>query len=57
MKLHSILLAALMPDGHQLRITAGQEKTHFILHPGERVRSGFRKPVFAIRRAPKAFIP
>ena len=27
------------PDGHHLRITAGQEQTHFILHPGERVRS------------------
>ena len=27
------------PDGHHLRITAGQEKTHFLLHPGERVRS------------------
>ena len=27
------------PDGHLLRITAGQEQTHFILHPGERVRS------------------
>jgi alpha-galactosidase len=27
------------PDGHHLRVTAGQEQTHFILHPGERVRS------------------
>ena len=27
------------PDGHHLRITAGQEKTRFILHPSERVRS------------------
>ncbi|HXP63726.1 MAG TPA: alpha-galactosidase [Dongiaceae bacterium] len=28
-----------LPDGHRLRITAGQERAHFILHPGERVRS------------------
>ena len=27
------------PDRHHLRVTAGQEQTHFILHPGERVRS------------------
>ena len=27
------------PDGHHLRITAGQEQTRFLLHPGERVRS------------------
>jgi alpha-galactosidase len=27
------------PDDRQLRLTAGIEKTHFILHPGEKVRS------------------
>ena len=27
------------PDRQHLRVTAGQEQTHFILHPGERVRS------------------
>ena len=27
------------PDGHHLRVTAGQERTHFILHPGETVRT------------------
>jgi hypothetical protein len=27
------------PDRYHLRVTAGQEQTHFILHPGERVRS------------------
>ena len=27
------------PDERELRITAGMEKTHFILHPGEKVRT------------------
>ncbi|MHB0998355.1 MAG: NPCBM/NEW2 domain-containing protein [Armatimonadota bacterium] len=27
------------PDGKNLRITAGLEKTHFLLHPGEKIRS------------------
>ncbi|MBC8232050.1 NPCBM/NEW2 domain-containing protein, partial [bacterium] len=27
------------PDGNQLHVTAGLEKTHFLLHPGEKVRS------------------
>ncbi len=27
------------PEPHQLRLTAGLEKTHFTLHPGERVRT------------------
>jgi len=27
------------PDARQLRVTAGLEKTHFLLHPGEKVRS------------------
>ncbi len=27
------------PDSHHLRITVGQERTRFLLHPGERVRS------------------
>ena len=26
-------------DGNRLRVTAGMEKTHFLLHPGEKVRS------------------
>lgn len=27
------------PDSHNLHVTAGLEKTHFLLHPGEKVRS------------------
>ncbi|PWU20929.1 MAG: hypothetical protein C5B50_02950 [Verrucomicrobia bacterium] len=30
---------AQSPDGYHLRLTAGLEKTHFLLHPGEKVRS------------------
>jgi alpha-galactosidase len=31
--------AVSSPDGYHLHLNAGMEKTHFVLHPGEKVRS------------------